>query len=209
LVFDPTLYLVTDPDLTEGRNIIDIVKTAVGGGVTMVQLREKTASTREFIEKAKAIRGFLRDRGVPLIINDRVDVVQAVGADGVHIGPTDIPYVKAREILGPDAVIGVSVGTLEETEKMSGIGVDYFGVSPIFATGTKPDHAPPLGLEGLSKIRDRIPETLIGIGGITVSNAAEVVAAGADGVAVVTAITLAEDPEAAAKELIRQIKGNS
>ncbi|MCP4230639.1 MAG: thiamine phosphate synthase [bacterium] len=205
--FDPKLYLVTDPELTLGRTVFEIVEAAVEGGVTTVQLREKTASTRELIEKAEQLRDFLRDRGVPLIINDRADVALAVGADGLHVGSNDMPYHTAREILGPDAIIGVSVETLAEAKVMSGIGIDYFGVSPIFATGTKPDHAPPLGLDGLRKIRESVPEPLISIGGIDAENAAGVFAAGSDGIAVVSAITMAEDPAAAARELMRQIKG--
>lgn len=204
--FDPSLYLVTDPDITGGRNIFSIVKAAVAGGVTAVQLREKTASTREFINRAEEIRDFLRDKGVPLIINDRVDVALAVGADGVHLGSSDMPYGTARELLGPEAIIGVSVENVEEAEAMSGIGADYFGVSPVFATGTKPDHAPPLGLAGLRAIRESVREPLIAIGGINAENAADLIATGADGIAVVTAITLAEDPAAAARDLIRQIK---
>ncbi len=203
---DPSLYLVTDPDLTGGRTIPDIVRSAVIGGVTMVQLREKTASTRAFMEKAEAVQDAIRGKGIPLIINDRVDVALAVDADGVHLGSDDMPYEKARSILGREAIIGVSVETLEEAEEMSGSGVDYFGVSPIFATGTKPDHAPPLGLEGLRKIRKHVSEPLIAIGGVDVDNAADVIAAGADGIAVVTAITLANDPKTAAIDLLAEIQ---
>ncbi len=203
--FDPMLYLVTDPELTRGRAVKDIVKTAVAGGVTAVQLREKTASTRVFIEKAEELLEILKDTGVPLIINDRVDVALAVGVDGVHLGQSDMPYSTARRILGAGAIIGVSVDSVDDAVSLSGRGIDYFGVSPIFATGTKPDHAPPLGLEGLRAIRESVPEPLIAIGGINAENAADVIAAGADGIAVVTAITLAEDPTIAAKELIEVI----
>jgi len=205
--FDPTLYLVTDPELTRGRAIAEIVKAAVAGGVTAVQLREKAASTRDFIKKAEELLEVLKDMGVPLIINDRVDIALAAGVDGVHLGQSDMPYKTARRILGAGAIIGVSVESADDAVVLSGQGVDYFGVSPIFATGTKPDHAPPLGLDELRTIRESVPETLIGIGGINAENAADVIAAGANGIAVVTAITMAEDPAAAARGLLENIRG--
>lgn len=203
--FDPSLYLVTDPTLTRGRSVLEIVQAAVTGGATLVQLREKEATTREFVTKTLELRKFLNDAGVPLIINDRVDVALAARADGVHLGADDMPYQMARELLGPNAVIGASVQSVEEAVAVSTYGPDYIAVSPVFATGTKPDHAPPLGLEGLRKIRARVPERIIAIGGVTIENAADVIAAGADGIAVVTALTLAENPAAAARDLLNEI----
>jgi thiamine-phosphate pyrophosphorylase len=203
--FDPSLYLVTDPTLTRGRSVLEIVQAAVTGGATLVQLREKEATTREFVTKVLELRKYLNDAGVPLIINDRVDVTLAARADGVHLGGEDMPYQMARELLGPDAIIGVSVESVEEAIAVSTSGPDYVAVSPVFATGTKLDHAPPLGLEGLREIRARIPERIIAIGGVTMENAADVVAAGADGIAVVTALTLAENPAAAARDLLNEI----
>lgn len=202
--FDPTLYLVTDPDLTRGRSVLDVVKAAVSGGVTLVQLREKQATTREFIARASEVKRFLAKVGVPLIINDRVDVALAVRANGVHLGADDMPYVMARDILGPEAIIGVSVQSLSEAVAVSASGPDYLAVSPVFATTTKPDHAAPFGSEGLRAVRAAVPDVLIAIGGINVENAAEVAGAGADGIAVVTALTLADDPAAAARGLRRE-----
>jgi thiamine-phosphate pyrophosphorylase len=203
--FDPSLYIVTDSTLTRGRSVFEIVQAAVTGGTTLVQLREKEATTRQFVTKALELRKLLNDAGVPLIINDRVDVALAARADGVHLGAADMPYQMAREILGQAAIIGVSVESVEEAVAVSTSGPDYIAVSPVFATGTKPDHAPPLGLEGLREVRARVPERIIAIGGITAENAADVIAAGADGIAVVTALTLAENPAAAARDLLNEI----
>jgi thiamine-phosphate pyrophosphorylase len=203
--FDPSLYLVTDPELTWGRSVFEIVRAAVGGGATMVQLREKEATTRGFVSKALELRKFLREAGVPLIINDRVDVALATRADGVHLGADDMPYQMAREILGPDAIIGISVQSVDEAAAASASAPDYIAVSPVFATGTKQDHAAPLGLEGLRRIRARVRDKLIAIGGITTENAADVIAAGADGIAVVTALTMAKDPASAARDLLNEI----
>lgn len=203
--FDPSLYLVTDPELTRGRSVSEIVRAAVGGGVTMVQLREKEATTRGFVSKALEVGKFLREADVPLIINDRVDVALVTRADGVHLGADDMPYQMARGLLGPDAIIGVSVQSADEAVAAAASAPDYIAVSPVFATGTKPDHAAPLGLEGLRRIRARVRDKLIAIGGITIENAAGVIAAGADGIAVVTALTLADDPASAARDLLNEI----
>jgi len=202
---DYSLYLVTDRGLSRGRATLDIVGAAVRGGVTCVQLREKTCSTREFIAEALAIRECLKSRGIPLIINDRVDVALATGADGVHLGQSDMPLTMARSILGKSKIIGVSAESLRDAAEAEAEGADYLGISPIFATATKTDTAAPLGLEGLRAIRRAVKLPLIAIGGLGPNNAAEVIASGADGVAVVSAIVAAADPELAAGEMARQI----
>ena len=202
---DYSLYLVTDRGLSRGRATLDIVGAAVRGGVTCVQLREKTCSTREFIAEALAIRECLKSRGIPLIINDRVDVALAVEADGVHLGQSDMPLVRARSILGRSRIIGVSAESVRDAVEAEQGGADYLGVSPIFATATKTDTAAPLGLEGLQAVRRAVKLPLIAIGGLGPGNAAEVIASGADGVAVVSAIMAATDPEAAAREIAGQI----
>ena len=143
---DYSLYLVTDRGLAQGRSALEIVKAAVQGGVTCVQLREKDCSTREFIEQALIVKDFLKDRGVPLIINDRVDVALAVAADGVHLGQTDMPLEVAQKILGDSMIIGISAESLEDAVEAERGGADYLGVSPIYATPTKTDTAPALGL---------------------------------------------------------------
>ena len=204
---DYSLYLVTDRGLARGRSTPDIVKAAVNGGVTCVQLREKDCSTLEFIEQALSIKDYLSDRGIPLIINDRLDVAQAVKADGIHLGQTDMPLNMARAVAGDSMIIGISAESLEDAVEAEKGGADYLGVSPIYATPTKTDTAPPLGLEGLRQIRARVRIPLVGIGGLNRENAADVIRNGADGVAVVSAIVAAEDPEAAAAELNYLITG--
>ena len=194
------LHLVTDRSLTLGRSLIDIIRAAVAGGVSAVQLREKSCSTRDFIELAQSAAKELQGR-VPLIINDRIDVALAIGADGIHIGQSDMPYEMARELMGPQALIGLSVETVEQAQKAEGLNVDYLGLSPVFTTATKSDIAPPLGLAGVRQIRAESRHQLVAIGGINQENAHEVVAAGADGLAVVSAICSANDPQKAAREL--------
>lgn len=194
------LHLVTDRSLTLGRSLIDIIRAAVAGGVSVVQLREKSCSTHDFIELARSAAKELRGR-VPLIINDRIDVALAVGADGVHIGQSDMPYGMARELLGPQALIGLSVETPEQAKEAESLNVDYLGLSPVFATATKSDIAPPLGLAGVRRIRSESRHRLVAIGGINHENALDVVSAGADGLAVVSAICSAKDPQEAAQVL--------
>jgi thiamine-phosphate pyrophosphorylase len=203
---DYSLYLVTDRGLARGRAMLDVVRAAVQGGVTCVQLREKTCDTREFIEEALAVKEFLRSRGVPLIINDRVDVALAVGADGVHLGQKDMPLVAARAIVTNTMLIGISAESEADAVAAEKDGADYLGVSPIFATPTKTDAAAPLGLAGLQTIRRAVRLPLVGIGGLNRQNAAAVVRSGADGIAVVSAIVAAEDPEQAARELVRAVR---
>ncbi len=198
---DYSLYLVTDRGLARGRTNLEIVTAAVYGGATVVQLREKDCATREFIEQALNIQAFLKARCVPLIINDRLDVAQAVKADGVHLGQTDMPLEMAKDILGDSMIIGISAESLQDAINAEKGGADYLGVSPIYATPTKTDTAPPLGLEGLRKIRKAVRLPLVGIGGLNKDNSADVIRNGADGAAVVSAIVAADDPETAAREL--------
>ncbi len=202
---DYSLYLVTDRRLAKGRTTLDIIRAAVQGGVTCVQLREKTCSTREFITEALTIREFLQARGIPLIINDRVDVAQAVGADGVHLGQSDMPLGLARALVDDSMLIGISVESLEEAAQAEAEGADYLGVGPIYPTPTKTDAATPLGLQGLRAIRHTVSLPLVGIGGLNLQNTAPVIQHGADGIAVVSAIVAAADPEQAAQELRREI----
>ena len=202
---DYSLYLVTDRRLANGRNTLDIVRAAVQGGVTCVQLREKTCSTREFITEALAIRDFLQARGIPLIINDRVDVALAVGADGIHLGQSDMPLGLARALVNDSMLVGISVESLEEAMQAEAEGADYLGVSPIYPTATKTDTAAPLGLQGLRAIRRAVHLPLVGIGGLNLQNAAPAIHHGADGIAVVSAIVAAADPEQSARELRQEI----
>ncbi|MCF8051543.1 MAG: thiamine phosphate synthase [Desulfobacterales bacterium] len=200
---DYGLYLVTDRGLSRGRPTIEVVAAAVRGGVTVVQLREKGAETRDFVKEALAVRRLLEARGIPLIVNDRIDVALAVSADGVHLGQKDMPIDMARKILGPDKIIGISAESVADAVAAEKAGADYLGVSPIYATPTKTDTVAALGLEGLRQIREAVDLPLVGIGGLNAGNAAEAIRHGADGIAVVSAIVSADDPETAARELSR------
>ncbi len=195
------VYLVTDRGLCLNRSLQDVVLKAVQGGVSCVQLREKDLPTRDFIEEAAAVKKILLPFQVPLIINDRIDVALACGADGLHIGQQDIPYDKARKLMGERAIIGLSVETWEDVESVEKLDVNYIGVSPVFATPTKTDTKEPWGLAGLRKIRAFSRHILVAIGGINISNAQAVAEAGADCLAVVSAVCSADDPSAAATEL--------
>jgi thiamine-phosphate pyrophosphorylase len=200
-MLDYSLYLVTDRSLSRGRSTFEVVRQAVAGGVTCVQLREKHCSTREFIDQARALQPLLKDRRIPLIINDRLDVALAVGAEGVHLGQQDMAIADARKIAGRALVIGISVESVGDAIRAEQQGADYLGVSPVFATPTKTDTAPPLGLEGIRQIRRAVAIPIVGIGGVNLRSAASVLGAGADGIAVVSAIVSADDPKQAAVEL--------
>jgi len=195
------LCLVTDRALAGGRAVAEIVAAAVKGGVTMVQLREKTAATRAFVEQARALQRLLAPLQVPLLINDRIDVALAARADGAHVGQRDMPIALARQLLGPKAIIGLSITARGELDGEGVALADYLGVGPIFAQATKLDATPPLGLDGLAEIRRATRKPIVAIGGIAAANAATVRAAGADGIAVVSAIMGAADPMAAAAAL--------
>jgi thiamine-phosphate pyrophosphorylase len=188
------LYLVTDRTLCGKKSLEDVVLQALQGGVMYVQLREKDVSTRFFVEEARKIKALTARFRAPLIINDRLDVALAVKADGVHIGQEDMPYTVARKFMGPKAIIGLSVETWDDVVQAEELDVDYLGVSPIFETPTKTDTKGSWGLEGLARIKAYSRHPLVAIGGLNASNAADAVMAGADGIAVVSAICAAPDP---------------
>ena len=196
------LYLVTDRGLSMGRDMVDIVREAVAGGVTMVQLREKDCPMRDFVALGRELVALLRPLGVPLIINDRVDVALACDADGVHIGQSDMPFDIARRLLGPDRIIGLSVESMDDIVAANALDVDYVGVSPVFATSTKTDTARPFGLDGLREAVRLSVHPTVAIGGMNARTAADVMACGTDGIAVVSAIVSAESTREAARELI-------
>jgi len=203
-VIDPAgkclrLCLITDRSLANGRQLAWIVAEAVKGGVTLVQLRDKTSSTRALVDDARRLKALLTPARVPLLINDRVDVALAARADGVHVGQSDMPVGLARQLLGANAIIGLSVTKAAEARAADAELADYLGVGPIFPQTTKPDATPPLGLAGLAAIRLLTAKPLVAIGGISARNADAVRSAGADGIAVVSAIMAAKDPEAAAR----------
>jgi thiamine-phosphate pyrophosphorylase len=204
-IFDPSLYLVTDRSLAKGRPIEFIVEQAVKGGVTMVQLREKNCSTLDFVNLAILLKKLLAPYRIPLVINDRLDITLASDADGLHIGQQDMPYAIARKILGKDKIIGLSVENIDQAKEIDKFDVDYIGLSPVFVTGTKPELANSLGLEGVRKIASFSRHCMVAIGGINATNAAEVLKAGATGIAVVSAIVSADDPMNAAREIRQEV----
>jgi thiamine-phosphate pyrophosphorylase len=198
---DPTLYLVTDRDLALGRPLSDVVAAAVSGGVTCVQIREKRASSRAFLAEARAVRRVLAGTGVPLFVNDRVDVALAAEADGVHVGQTDLPLPEVRQLAGDRLRIGVSVESVADAATAEREGADYVSVSPVYRTPTKTDTVPGLGPEGVAAVRAAVRCPVVAIGGLNRETVGDVIRAGADGVAVVSAIMSAPDPAAAALEL--------
>ena len=198
---DLSVYLVTDPRLCAGRGLVDTVLAAVRGGATVVQLRDKEAPDGVLIEQGQALKAALRGSGVPLIVNDRLEVALAVGADGIHVGQSDAAAAAARAALGPGAIVGLSIQTREHAALVDPLVGDYLGVGPVFATETKPDHAPPLGFDGLAEVCAACRLPAVAIGGLTGDHAAAVLAAGAQGLAVVSAICGTPDPEDSARRL--------
>ncbi|MBK5960557.1 thiamine-phosphate diphosphorylase [Rhodoplanes elegans] len=212
MTVDVRLNAILDPERAGGRPLVDLARALVAGGATLVQLRDKHGSTRRMIEEARALVDVLAPFGVPLVINDRVDVALAAGAAGVHVGPDDMAVEDARAILGPGAIVGHSIKTLDAAERVPLDLLDYAGVGGVYATLSKDNPAPPMGPEGLGKIRAvlrrRAPTMpVVGIAGIEIGNAAPVVAAGADGVAVISALSLSPDPEVAARTLRTIVDG--
>jgi thiamine-phosphate pyrophosphorylase len=197
------LCLVTDRGLARGRPLMQIVDAAVRGGVTMVQLREKAATTRAFLEEARALKSLLAPLGVPLIINDRLDIAMAVDADGVHVGQTDLPVEVARRILGPSKIVGLSISDSPQILRPETACADYLGIGPIYPQQTKEDADPTLGVEGFRRLRELTQKPMLVIGGLNPDNSAPLLVAGADGVAVVSAIVSADEPGEAAKRFIR------
>lgn len=206
---DLALYLVTDRDLALGRELEWVVEKAVRGGVSLVQLREKDCDTRKFVELARALKALLAGSGVPLLINDRVDVAMAADADGVHIGQSDMLYSDARRLLGPSKIIGLSVENMREVDEANAIeDLDYVAVSPVYLTPTKTDTAAAFGLDGLREAVRRSVHPACAIGGMNAGTIADVMRCGTDGVAVVSAIMSAPDPAEAAAGLRRIVDDN-
>ncbi|EPF9727902.1 thiamine phosphate synthase [Vibrio fluvialis] len=202
-----TLYLVTD-DQQDLNTLCHVVKQAIAGGVSLVQVREKQGDVRTFIERAAAVKAVLSGSGVLLIINDRVDVALAVDADGVHLGQSDMPATLARQLLGPDKLIGLSVENEQQFEQAQSLPVDYLGLSAIFATPTKTNTVKHWGLDGLNwaMARSRLP--MVAIGGLNTSNIGAVAQTGVQGIALVSAISHAPDPQQAARDLRFLIEQN-
>ena len=202
--FDLSLYLVTDQQLCQDLGVEETVRLSVASGVTMVQLRNPHGQDRDMVDLGRALIKHTRAAGVPLIINDRVDLVDAIGAQGAHIGQGDMSVVEARQLLGPDALLGLSVQTREHVDAARGLGLhtlDYLGVGPVWAQNTKPDAAAPGGVEVLSEIVQVSPWPCVAIGGIGLARIPEVRKSGAHGAAVVSAICGQPDVAAVTREL--------
>jgi len=194
--------VITDARLSRGRPQADIVQAAIAGGADAVQFRDKEASGRRFYDSAMEVRRICREAGVPFIVNDRVDMALATGADGVHVGQEDLPAAEARRLIGDGRILGVSAASAAEAVAACADGADYLGAGPVFeARGTKPDAARPIGLAGLASVCAAATVPVIAIGGIHAANAAAVLSAGAAGVAVISAVVAADDVEAAVRAL--------
>lgn len=201
---DLSLYLVTDRRLVGARGVVPTVRAALAGGVTAVQLRDPEATGRELYAAALELRETLTGSGVPLIINDRLDVALAAGADGVHLGQSDLPADRARALAGPDFLIGGSASDGDELAAVDAAPAgtfDYVGIGPVYVTSTKGDAGAPLGPDGLARLAAATPLPTVAIGGISKENAAAVAASGVDGLSVISAICAAADPEEAARTL--------
>ncbi len=199
-MIDYTLYLATDPHLLAGRDLVAVVEAAIAGGVTMIQLRDKTAPARELYETGRRLLAVTRRLGVPLIVNDRLDLMLALDADGVHLGAGDLPWEIARK-LAPGKLIGGSVNTLADLRRAEAAGLDHVGLGAFRATATKTDAPTALGLKGVRRLVAATRLPCVAIGGITAADAAELARTGVAGLCVISAILAAPDPAAAAREL--------
>ncbi|MEN3185172.1 MAG: thiamine phosphate synthase [Atribacterota bacterium] len=201
---DLSLYVITDRTIEAPRSNVEVAREAARGGASVIQLREKRASTKVFLEEALELRKLTRDEGVLLIINDRLDVALAVEADGVHLGEEDMPISYARR-LAPSLLIGVSCDTEKKARELEALGADYLGVGTVFPTSTKKDAGEPIGLLRLRQIKEAVKIPVVAIGGITLDNVEEVLATGVDGVAVVSAVVGASSPFEAARAFRQKI----
>jgi thiamine-phosphate pyrophosphorylase len=210
MTLDLSVYAIADPARCRG-DLVEAARRAVAGGATLIQLRDKTSETRDFVARARALVGALRRTGAPVLINDRADVALAAGAAGVHLGQDDLDVRDARRLLGPAAILGVTIRTEREARETPLGPADYAAIGGVFATASKQNETPPLGLDGLAALaailRARRPGLpLCAIAGITAGNAAEVVGAGVDGVAVISEIFMTDDPAEAACRLAAVVR---
>ena len=202
------LYVITDPKASRGRSHLQVAEGAIAGGADALQLRDKEAPGGLLYRVALQLRKVTREAGVPFIVNDRLDIALAAGADGVHVGQADLPASVARALLGPGKILGVSVDTVEEAILAERDGADYLGVGPVFeARGTKPDAGEAVGVDRISRIRGRCGIPIVAIGGINAENAAMVRRAGADAAAVISAVVAADDIPRAARRLKGILEG--
>ncbi|MBO0779721.1 MAG: thiamine phosphate synthase [Ktedonobacteraceae bacterium] len=203
------LHVLTSREWSRGRDMLTVARAALDGGATVIQLRDKNASTRQLIEEGLSLRALTHERGALLIVNDRLDVALAIDADGAHVGQDDMPGDLARRLLGPQRILGISAGNIDEARSALASGADYLGVGPIFATRGKADAGEPTGTTLLTRLAEICNIPLVAIGGITAANAAAIIQAGATGVAVITAVVYAEDITAATHSLYNAIRAGA
>lgn len=204
--FDLSLYLVLDPDLCQLHSMLDTAREAVAGGVTMVQVRHKRATTSERIALARSMKEVLRDTHALVVMNDDIEAAIAAGVDALHIGQRDLPAAQARARIGPDMLLGLSVNSEHAAHMIDPAQVDYAGIGPVFATPTKPDHEQPIGVAGLARIVAACPVPAVAIGGLKHQHVSDVLATGAHGMAVVSAICGTPDPRRSAAALRAEIQ---
>ena len=208
MAIDPsklTLYLITDPHLCARFGVEQTVDAAVKGGATMVQLRDKHASTEERVALASRLKPICTSHGAVLVINDDVEAAHISDVDGVHIGQGDMDVALARQTIGPDKIVGLSVETVTAARQVSDGLVDYVGISPVYATPTKQDHKPPIGFDGLAEICAASPVNSVAVGGLKLADCHDVLATGVHGIAVVSAICGQDDPYAASLALAQSL----
>jgi thiamine-phosphate pyrophosphorylase len=199
------LYVITDGPQSRGRSHLEIARAALEGGADAIQIRDKSSPAYNLCRLSAEIQPLARKYGALFVVNDRVDVAMVTGADGAHVGRDDLPAREARRLLPRPTVLGVSAATREAARKAERDGADYLGVGPIFATATKPDAGEALGIETLAAIARTVSIPVVAIGGITLENVSEVIAAGATGAAVVSAVVTADDMTAATRALKRRV----
>jgi thiamine-phosphate pyrophosphorylase len=202
---DPTLYVILDRTASRGRGLEEVLDGAIAGGCRMVQLREKTLASGRLLPLAERLRERCRQAGVTFIVNDRLDLALAVDADGVHLGQDDLPPRAARPLLRRHMALGLSTHSVAQAREAQANGADCVAVGAMFPTATKPDFEL-VGLELVRNVRPHVAVPLVGIGGITPGNVAEVIRAGADGVAVISAVCAADDPAAATRRFLHAIR---
>ncbi|KJE34092.1 thiamine-phosphate synthase [Thalassospira sp. HJ] len=204
--FDLSLYLVLDPDLCREHSMVETTMAAIAGGATIIQLRDKEAGTDGLIRVGRELMQAMEGTNVPLIVNDDIDAAIAIGAHGMHVGQDDLPSQIARERLGPDKIIGLSIESEEVAQKVDRSIVDYVGIGPVFATPTKPDHKPAIGFDGLERLVRMVGLPSVAIGGLKGEHVLPVLESGADGLAVVSAICGQADPQKATADIAEKLK---
>ncbi|HEU0051574.1 MAG TPA: thiamine phosphate synthase [Longimicrobium sp.] len=202
------LIVVTDPDCGAGRSVVEVVRAALRGGAPAIQLRAKEMGAREMTELARALIAETRTAGALLFVNDRVDVALAAGADGAHLGDDDLPLAAARRIAPPGFLLGMSADSPEGARAAERDGADYVGVGPVYGTASKADAGDAIGTARIAEVAAAVRIPVVGIGGIAIGNARPVIEAGAAGVAVISAVVRAADPEAATRALVGEVVGN-